>query len=46
MFSLFCFLDQLENEKIVAQKERELELLRVKAEKESEEQHVSTPSTN
>jgi len=41
MFSLFCFLDQLENEKIVAQKERELELLRVKAEKESQEQHVS-----
>lgn len=32
---------QLENEKIVAQKERELDLLRANAEKESQEQHVS-----
>lgn len=33
---------QLENEKIVAQKERELDLLRANAEKESQEKHVST----
>ena len=35
----------MENEKIVAQKERELELLRANAAKESEEQHVSTKTT-
>ena len=36
------FNRQLENEKIVAQKERELDLLRANAEKESQEKHVST----
>ena len=45
-YHFFCPLFwQLENEKIVAQKERELELLRANAAKESEEQQVSTKTT-